>query len=146
MVKFCLHVGQRTNWLQIPISTPELFCAWRPGRTSSGEPWKKIVSDRTGEFECAVCLAFERVFPLKHARLMGSYFGRFLISAIQNNICTTNHRRPKLITGGPNSVGVRWDFDVRMMDFPKRQCIEIKAPPPGHVPPATSPPLPLPKK
>ena len=21
------------------ISTPELFCAWRPGRKNSGEPW-----------------------------------------------------------------------------------------------------------
>ena len=27
------------------ISTPELFCAWRPGRKSSGEPWNEIVSD-----------------------------------------------------------------------------------------------------
>ena len=27
------------------ISTPQLFCAWRSGRKSSGEPWNKIVSD-----------------------------------------------------------------------------------------------------
>ena len=26
------------------ISTPELFCAWRPGMKSSGKPWSKIVS------------------------------------------------------------------------------------------------------
>ena len=28
-----------------PISIPELFCTWRPGRKSSGEPWNKIASD-----------------------------------------------------------------------------------------------------
>ena len=63
------------------ISTPELFCAWRPGRKSSGEPWNEIVSDwfqqkkktiksvsdwsiqaRTRAGERAVCLACERFF------------------------------------------------------------------------------------
>lgn len=64
----------------LPLSTSELSRACRPGRTSSGETWNKIVSDwfqqktmnksvsdwsfqvRTTAGERAACLACERVF------------------------------------------------------------------------------------
>ena len=108
IAKFCLHLGQRTNWLQIPM-TPDpraLLCVtaredelWgtleqdslRLVSTATTKKTKqKSCSDwsiqvRTRAVECTACLACDRVFPYKywskHAQLMG-YSGPFLISAI----------------------------------------------------------------
>ena len=123
IAKFCLHLGQRTNWLQISM-TPDpraLLCVtaredelWGTleqdslrlvsTATTKKKTKQKSCSDwsiqvRTRAVECTACLAWDRVFPYKywskHAQLMG-YSGPFLIQRFQKNICTTNHRRPKL--------------------------------------------------
>ena len=123
IAKFCLHLGQRTNWLQIPM-TPDpraLLCV----TAREYELWGTLEQDSLRLVSTATTKKKQNkkvvlIDPFKFARerlnvrrvwlVIGffpinievntpswwatpahSWFQRF-----QKNICTTNHRRPKL--------------------------------------------------
>ena len=117
-VKFCLHVGQRTNWLHVDPSallrvtaredelwgTLEQDSLWLVSTTTTKKQNKKVVlidpfkfaRERLNVRRVWLVIGFfprniEVNTPCWWATPAHSWFQRF-----QKNICTTNHRWPKL--------------------------------------------------